>query len=317
MKREAINKSKFFQRWKTSLQIEAQRREFVNNQKQTINQTEQCFNEYVKSLECYDNELKKISSERDELKTQIANVNIDRTAKYKFLGAALILLNNIERIKKREDLTRALMTWRNGQTVAKIAEKAFNKILELNHKHSSQRFESACFLMTKSIGKLIKKDAIDRISQYATMSQVRQHRNRKFTGLSFATSIDFSPNAKAAYEQRKSGDKLSNIVRVGIESANANSQIVPTPSVPYHSQTKLASSQQKMNSGYNSYLVTPNRALSNQYDAQMQNFGVQMGFGAVPSRVTAAVTSTTQSNKRKRSRSRSHSQQRRPALVQK
>ena len=56
------------------------------------------------------------------------------------------------------------MTWRNGQTVAKIAEKAFNKILELNHKHSSQRFESACFLMTKSIGKLIKKDAIDRIS---------------------------------------------------------------------------------------------------------------------------------------------------------
>lgn len=42
------------------MQFEAQRREFANNQKQTINQTEQCFSEYVKSLENYDNELKKI-----------------------------------------------------------------------------------------------------------------------------------------------------------------------------------------------------------------------------------------------------------------
>jgi len=97
---------------------------------------------------------------------------------------------------------------------------------------------------------------------------VRQQRNRKFTGLSFATSIDFSPHAKAAYELRKSGDKLSNIVRVGIEAANANSQIVPAPSVPYHSVGgNIASSQQKSASGYNSYLVTPNRALSKQYDA--------------------------------------------------
>jgi len=91
-------------------------------------------------------------------------VNIDRTAKYKFLGAALIILNSVERIKRRNDLRNSLLTWRNSSTVSKIAEKAFNKILELNHRHSRQRFESACFLMTKSLGKLIKKDAIDRVS---------------------------------------------------------------------------------------------------------------------------------------------------------
>lgn len=68
-KREGIKKTKFFQQWKANMQFEAQRREFVNNQKQTISQTEHCFNEYVKSLECYDNELKKITGERDELKT--------------------------------------------------------------------------------------------------------------------------------------------------------------------------------------------------------------------------------------------------------
>lgn len=50
------------------MQLEAQRRQFVQNQKQTINQTEQCFSEYVKSLESYDNELKKIVVEREELK---------------------------------------------------------------------------------------------------------------------------------------------------------------------------------------------------------------------------------------------------------
>ena len=91
-------------------------------------------------------------------------MNIDRTAKYKFLGAALIILNSVERIKRRNDLRNSLLTWRNSSTVSKIAEKAFNKILELNHRHSRQRFESACFLMTKSLGKLIKKDAIDRVS---------------------------------------------------------------------------------------------------------------------------------------------------------
>lgn len=48
--------------------------------------------------------------------------------------------------------------------MGKIAEKAFNKILELNHRHSNQRFTAACFLLTKSVGKIMKKDAVERIS---------------------------------------------------------------------------------------------------------------------------------------------------------
>ena len=83
------------------MQFENQKNEFVKNQKQTINQTEQCFSEYVKSLECYDLELKKIVQEREELKENLQTVNLDRTAKYKFLGASLIILNHMERISKR------------------------------------------------------------------------------------------------------------------------------------------------------------------------------------------------------------------------
>jgi len=162
--RDGIKKTKYFQRWKSGVVIEAQRREFVQNQKQTINQTEQCFGEYVKSLEVYDNELKKIAQERNELKEHLASVNLDRTAKYKFLGAALIIMSQVERIQKRNQARWAFEKWRHRQSVGKIAEKAFNKILELNHRHSKQRFAAACFLLTKSVGKIMKKDAIDCIS---------------------------------------------------------------------------------------------------------------------------------------------------------
>jgi hypothetical protein len=54
--------------------------------------------------------------------------------------------------------------------VGKIAETAFNKILELNHRHSNQRFSSACFLLTKSIGRVMTRDAVQKISNYATMN---------------------------------------------------------------------------------------------------------------------------------------------------
>ena len=150
--------------------------------------------------------------------------------------------------------------------MSKIAEKAFNKILELNHKHSRQRFESACFLMTRSVGKLIKKDAMERISQYATMTQLRAHRQKKFTGSSFATSLDFSPHRYGAYDSRNSKDKLSNIVRVGIHNPSANaSSSNPPPSVPYHSSQANATSSMYNNnnkmSGLTSFM-TPNASTS-------------------------------------------------------
>ena len=76
-------------------------------------------------------------SERDELKDNLASVNLDRTAKYKFLGASLVILASMERVQKRMQVTDAFNKWRYGQSIGKIAEKAFNKILELNHRHSN------------------------------------------------------------------------------------------------------------------------------------------------------------------------------------
>ena len=77
-----------------------------------MHQTEATFKEYVKSLESYDTELKKLAREREELKEDLARVNIDRTAKYKFLGAALMLANNLERANKRNQKQIAFNRWR-------------------------------------------------------------------------------------------------------------------------------------------------------------------------------------------------------------
>ena len=66
----------------------------------------------MKSLECYDNELKKIVQEREELKENLATVNLDRTAKYKFLGASLIILQNMEKIQKRTMIKESFNKWR-------------------------------------------------------------------------------------------------------------------------------------------------------------------------------------------------------------
>lgn len=62
-----------------------------------MHQNEQCFHEYVKSLESYDSELKKLLELKEEADRELYEVKLDRTAKYKYLGAALILLKGMER----------------------------------------------------------------------------------------------------------------------------------------------------------------------------------------------------------------------------
>ena len=83
----------------------------------------------------------------------------------------------------------------------------------------------------------------------------------------------------------------------------------PPPSVPQHS-SRLHNEQNNISrisnkpSGFTSFM-TPNTNTSRTYDAHMASFGVQMGFGAVPSRVTTTQANNTR--KRKGSKSRSTS----------
>ena len=70
--------------------------------------------------------------------------------------------------------------------------------------------------MEKSIGKTIKRDAFEMVSQFATMSQLRHHRNRAGLGMSFRTSQDASNMLNDMISRKSYGDNMSNILRPGL-----------------------------------------------------------------------------------------------------
>ena len=115
-----------------------------------MGQTEQCFAEYVKSLESYDFELKRLQTEKVSLVAENRELKGDRVCKYKMLGAAMVLLKSMEQAEYRMRAKNAFGRWKYHSSVNKVAESAFNKILELNYKHADKRFDGAAFLLRKS-----------------------------------------------------------------------------------------------------------------------------------------------------------------------
>ena len=100
------------------------------------------------------------------------------------------------------------------------------------------------------------------------MSHLRHHRQRNYAGSSFVTSLDLSPSRGAYnYESRKSGDNLSNIVRVGLQSNSKSTSMMmnPPPSVPQHNSNLGGVSQIQKPSGFTSFM-TPNTNTSRTYD---------------------------------------------------
>ena len=53
------------------------------------------------------------------------------------------------RLTRKFKLKHALSEWKAFQLTNQVAEGAFNKLLELNHRHSKARFETASRLLTK------------------------------------------------------------------------------------------------------------------------------------------------------------------------
>jgi len=63
-----------------------------------------------------------------------------------------VLLRHMLKQQSNKKLKESFTKWKFQLKVSKVAESAFNKILELNHRHSEKRFHSACYLLEKSIG---------------------------------------------------------------------------------------------------------------------------------------------------------------------
>jgi hypothetical protein len=58
---------------------------------------------------------------KEETDRELLEVKIDRAAKYKFLGAALILLRNMEKRQLRQKLKAMFTKWKYNQSVNKVS----------------------------------------------------------------------------------------------------------------------------------------------------------------------------------------------------
>ena len=54
-------------------------------------------------------------------------------------------------------MKNAFEIWKADSMCMKIAENAFNKVLQLNHKHASARFDTAFYLMSRFRKKFNKR----------------------------------------------------------------------------------------------------------------------------------------------------------------
>ena len=133
-------------------------------------------------------------------------------------------------------------------------------------------------MLEKSIGKTIKRDAFELVQKFALISQLKHHRARQPFGMSFRTSNDNSIMFNDAFSRKSQGDNLSNILRPGLIKTDKSFVDASAGGVPNVTSKP---------SGHTSFM-TPASNTSRTYDSHMVNYGFQMGFGAVPSRVQIA-----------------------------
>ena len=75
---------------------------------------------------------------------------IEKKAKLKFLATSLASAQNLFKKLSTHKLKQAFLKWQYNVSIRKIAETAFNRVLEINHRHSRARFKTAVHLL-KSI----------------------------------------------------------------------------------------------------------------------------------------------------------------------
>jgi len=83
------------------------------------------------------------------------------------------MLARLVKRQRKETMKEHWNRWKMNHSVAKIAAVSFNKILELNHRHSKKRFETACKLLTKTACRTVKRDAFVEILKAVNMGGLR------------------------------------------------------------------------------------------------------------------------------------------------
>ena len=90
---------------------------------------------------------------------------VEKKAKLKFLATSLISSQNqFKKLQKRK-VKMAFMKWQYNISIRKIAENAFTRVLELNHRHSRVRLRAGVFLLKNLMENFSIQGAFNNIIQ--------------------------------------------------------------------------------------------------------------------------------------------------------
>ena len=79
----------------------------------------------------------------------MSELDVEKAAKRKLVSSALIMISVQQKLQRTLELKQAFNEWKSFQSATVIAESAFNKLLEINHKHSKARYETAVHIMNR------------------------------------------------------------------------------------------------------------------------------------------------------------------------
>jgi hypothetical protein len=151
IKRQQKAKVKTFQTWKNMMIFMQYKEQFQHNQFSALQNQEMCYTEYMQNLENYNCQIKQIQEEKADLERQLVQFSIEKKAKLKFLATSLLSSNNMFKSILRHRVKEAFLKWQYNISVRKVVETAFNRVLELNHRHSKARMKTGVYLLNNIV----------------------------------------------------------------------------------------------------------------------------------------------------------------------
>ena len=130
-----------------------------------------CYSEYMQNLDNYNQQLKQVNEEKERLQAQLAQFSVEKKAKLKFLATSLVSSQNLFKKAQHNKIQQAFLKWQYNVSIRKIAETAFSRVLEINHRHSRARFKTGVFLLQNLVESYALKDGMNHILTAAHMKR--------------------------------------------------------------------------------------------------------------------------------------------------
>lgn len=149
-----------------------------------------CYSDYLQKLEEFNQQLAQAQQTKEMLEAQLAQFSSEKRAKLKFLATSLVSSSNLWQRLRADRKRQAFNKWQYNVSIRKIAEKAFGRVLELNHRHTKARYTTAFHILKAQMDKGSLLVAFKQIMRAAA---IKNRRNLEYS-VSHYGSVASKPN---------------------------------------------------------------------------------------------------------------------------